>query len=78
MPTPHPYPKHNTLTPSTPSTIIHPTTHQTTKTGKMGKFPEPRARFYSAEITLALEHIHKLDIVYRCVLFWGRVDRSID
>ncbi len=32
----------------------------------MGKFPEPRARFYSAEITLALEHIHKLDIVYRC------------
>ena len=36
-------------------------------TGKMGKFPEPRARFYSAEITLALEHIHKLDIVYRCV-----------
>jgi hypothetical protein len=32
----------------------------------MGKFPEPRARFYSAEIALALEHIHKLDIVYRC------------
>jgi len=33
--------------------------------GKLGKFPEPRARFYSAEITLALEHMHKLDIIYR-------------
>uniref|UniRef100_I2CPC4 RAC serine/threonine-protein kinase n=1 Tax=Nannochloropsis gaditana (strain CCMP526) TaxID=1093141 RepID=I2CPC4_NANGC len=33
--------------------------------GKLGKFSEPRSRFYSAEITLALEHVHKLDIVYR-------------
>eukprot|EP00916_Digyalum_oweni_P019226 GHVL01032014.1.p1 GENE.GHVL01032014.1~~GHVL01032014.1.p1 ORF type:complete len:366 (-),score=56.98 GHVL01032014.1:128-1225(-) len=29
------------------------------------RFPEQRARFYSAEILLALEHLHKLDIVYR-------------
>jgi serine/threonine protein kinase len=35
--------------------------------GKMGKFSEPRARFYAAEIALALEHVHKLDIIYRCV-----------
>ena len=33
--------------------------------GKLGKFPEPRACFYSAEITLAIEHVHKLDIIYR-------------
>lgn len=33
--------------------------------GKLGKFPESRARFYAAEITLALEHVHKLDIIYR-------------
>ena len=44
----------------------------------MGKFPEPRARFYSAEITLALEHIHKLDIVYRCVrAYVGYLSRSV-
>ncbi len=33
--------------------------------GKVGKFPEPRARFYIAEIALALNYIHELDIVYR-------------
>ncbi|CAM9295987.1 unnamed protein product [Sphacelaria rigidula] len=33
--------------------------------GKLGKFPEARSRFYSAEITLALQHVHRLDIVYR-------------
>ena len=26
--------------------------------GKVGRFPEDRARFYAAQITLALEHIH--------------------
>ena len=35
--------------------------------GKVRKFPEDRARFYAAEITLALEHLHKLKIVYRYV-----------
>ncbi|CAM9564169.1 unnamed protein product [Laminaria digitata] len=32
---------------------------------KLGKFPEARSRFYSAEITLALQHVHRLNIVYR-------------
>jgi len=29
------------------------------------RFPEDRARFYIAELILALEHLHKYDIVYR-------------
>ena len=33
--------------------------------GKAKKFSEDRARFYAAEITLALQHLHKLGIVYR-------------
>jgi len=33
--------------------------------GKLGKFPEPRARFYAAEITLAINYVHQLDIIYR-------------
>lgn len=33
--------------------------------GKVGRFPEPRARFYAAEIVLALSYVHSLDIVYR-------------
>lgn len=31
------------------------------------RFSEERARFYIAELTLALEHLHKYNIVYRCV-----------
>lgn len=34
---------------------------------KETKFSEERARFYIAELVLALEHLHKYDIVYRCV-----------
>lgn len=33
------------------------------------KFSEERARFYVAELVLALEHLHKYDIVYRYVSF---------
>ena len=29
------------------------------------KFNEERSRFYSAELLLALEHLHDLDVVYR-------------
>ena len=32
---------------------------------KVGKFTEARARFYAAEITLAIEYVHSLDIIYR-------------
>ena len=33
--------------------------------GKLGKFPEHRARFYAAEIILAISYVHSLEIVYR-------------
>eukprot|EP01030_Chromulinospumella_sphaerica_P034345 gene34345-biopygen10006 len=33
--------------------------------GKVGRFAEERAMFYSAQITLALEYVHSLGIVYR-------------
>jgi len=32
---------------------------------KVGKFQESRARFYAAEIVLAIAYVHKLDIIYR-------------
>ena len=31
----------------------------------MQRFPEPVAKFYAAEVALALNHLHTLDIVYR-------------
>ena len=31
-------------------------------------FPEEMVRFYMAELTLALEHLHSKDVVYRCAL----------
>uniref|UniRef100_A0A7S3P5Y3 Non-specific serine/threonine protein kinase n=2 Tax=Amphora coffeiformis TaxID=265554 RepID=A0A7S3P5Y3_9STRA len=33
--------------------------------GKLGKFPEGRARFYTSQIILAISYVHSLDIVYR-------------
>jgi len=32
---------------------------------RAGNFPPPQARFYAAEVILALEYLHSLDIVYR-------------
>eukprot|EP00595_Chromulina_sp_UTEXLB2642_P003757 CAMPEP_0196765640 /NCGR_PEP_ID=MMETSP1095-20130614/10249_1 /TAXON_ID=96789 ORGANISM="Chromulina nebulosa, Strain UTEXLB2642" /NCGR_SAMPLE_ID=MMETSP1095 /ASSEMBLY_ACC=CAM_ASM_000446 /LENGTH=291 /DNA_ID=CAMNT_0042124017 /DNA_START=1202 /DNA_END=2077 /DNA_ORIENTATION=- len=33
--------------------------------GKVGRFSEERSKFYSAQIILALEYVHSLDIIYR-------------
>ena len=33
--------------------------------GKVGRFPEERAKFYAVQIILALEYVHSLDIIYR-------------
>lgn len=54
---------------------------------KEGRFSEDRARFYIAELILALEHLHKYNIVYRYVLLpthhilqllWGSILISSD
>jgi protein kinase A len=31
----------------------------------MQRFPDPVAKFYAAEVALALNHLHSLDIIYR-------------
>lgn len=31
----------------------------------MGQFPEQRAKFYAAQITLALEYVHQRGVIYR-------------
>jgi serum/glucocorticoid-regulated kinase 2 len=33
--------------------------------GREGRFAEERTRFYAAQITLALEHLHNLGVIYR-------------
>lgn len=32
---------------------------------RSGRFPEPVAKFYAAEVALALNYLHRLDIIYR-------------
>lgn len=32
-----------------------------------GRFDEERAKFYTAELLTALDHLHQFNIVYRCV-----------
>ncbi|KAL0570275.1 cAMP-dependent protein kinase catalytic subunit [Marasmius crinis-equi] len=32
---------------------------------RSNRFPDPVAKFYAAEVALALNHLHKLDIIYR-------------
>jgi len=33
--------------------------------GRMGRFPESQARFYTAQIIMAIEYVHSHDIIYR-------------
>lgn len=33
--------------------------------GRLGRFPEHQARFYAAEIVLAISYVHQMDIIYR-------------
>lgn len=34
-------------------------------TSAIQRFPDPVAKFYAAEVALALNHLHSLDIIYR-------------
>lgn len=34
--------------------------------GREGRFTEARACFYAAQIVLALDHLHKMSVIYRC------------
>jgi len=34
-----------------------------------GRFPEYRVKFYAAEMVIALEHLHSLNVLYRYFQF---------
>lgn len=44
---------------------------------KVRKFDEARARFYAAEVTLALQFLHRHGVIYRykCVFFYNPFNR---
>jgi serine/threonine protein kinase len=44
---------------------VHTTGDLAFHLGKCGRFTEHQARFYAAEVLLGIEHLHKLNIVYR-------------
>ena len=36
-----------------------------TELAKVGRFPEDQTRFYTAQVVLALEYLHKCRLIYR-------------
>lgn len=43
---------------------------------KLGIFEEPLARFYIAEVTCAVDSVHKMGFIHRCVIKLSSSDRS--
>lgn len=44
--------------------------------GKVGRFAEDRAKYYAAQIVLALEYVHKLGVIYRYVASMFLIDST--
>lgn len=41
--------------------------------GKVGRFTEERSKFYAAQIILALEYVHKLNVIYRLAVIVSKL-----